>query len=87
MLLSKSLFGGFCDQHGLNMVPTWGPRGFQNREKSMKKGIISWTLFLINILLFLGASWVDFWWILGAKLKAKLSKKSILTGNMENVIF
>ena len=60
------------------MAPTWGPRGLQNREKSIKKGIISWTLFLIIFLLILGASWEGFWWILGAKLKAKLAKKSII---------
>ena len=35
-------------------------------------------LFLIDFLLILGASWVDFWWILGAKLRAKLTKKSII---------
>ena len=44
----------------------------------MKKRIICWTLFLIDFLLILGASWVDFWWILGAKLRAKLTKKSII---------
>ena len=26
----------------------------------------------------MAASWVDFWWILGAKLRAKLTKKSII---------
>ena len=77
VLFAKSLFWGFCGEHGLNMDPTWGPRGLQNREKSIKKGIISWTLFLIDFLLILGASWVDFWWIFNAKLKAKLTKKSI----------
>ena len=71
------LFWGFCGQHGLNMGPSWGPRGLQNREKSIKKGITSCMLFLIDFLLILGASWVDFWWILNAKLKAKLTKKSI----------
>ena len=35
-------------------------------------------LFLIEFLLILGASWVDFWWIFSAKLKAKLSKKLII---------
>ena len=60
------------------MGPTWGPRGLQNREKSIKKGIISWTLFLIEFLLILGASWVDFWWIFSAKLRAKLTKKLII---------
>ena len=35
-------------------------------------------LFLIDFLLILGASWVDFWWIVNAKLRAKLSKKSII---------
>ena len=44
----------------------------------MKKGIISWTLFLIDFLLILGASWEGFLWILGAKLRAKLNKKSII---------
>ena len=38
-------------------------------------------LFLIEFLLILGASWVDFWWILGAKLRAKLTKKLISTGS------
>ena len=44
----------------------------------MKKHIISWTLFLIDFLLILGSSWVDFWWIWGAKLRAKLAKNSII---------
>ena len=35
-------------------------------------------LFLIDFLLILGASWVDFCWIFSAKLRAKLSKKSII---------
>ena len=35
-------------------------------------------LFLIEFLLILGASWVDFWWIFNAKLRAKLTKKSII---------
>ena len=78
VLFAKSLFWGFCGQHGLNMGPTWGPRGLQNREKSIKKGIISWTLFLIDFLLILGASWVDFWWIFNAKLRTKFTKKSII---------
>ena len=60
------------------MVPTWGPRGLPNREKSIKKGIVCWTLFLIDFLLILGSSWVDFWWALGAKLRAKLTRKSII---------
>ena len=37
VLLSKSLFGGFGGQHGLNMVPSWDPRGLQNPKKSTKK--------------------------------------------------
>ena len=69
------------------MGPTWGPRGLQNREKSMKKGIISWTLFSIDFLLILGASWVGFWWILGAKLRAKFTKKLISTGSSEESDF
>ena len=48
---------------------------------------MSWTLFLIAFLFILGTSWVDFWWIWGAKLKAKLNKKMISTGSSENVIF
>ena len=44
----------------------------------MKKVMISWTQFLIDFLLIWGGSWVDFWWALGAKLKAKLTKKSII---------
>ena len=78
VLLSKLLFGGFCGQHGLNMGPTWGPKGLQNEEKSLKKGIICCMLFLIEFLLILGGSWVDFWWIFSAKLRAKLTKKSII---------
>ena len=35
-------------------------------------------LFLTEFLLTLGASWVEFWWIFSAKLKAKLTKKSII---------
>ena len=35
-------------------------------------------LFLIEFLLILGASWVDFWWIFSAKLRAKLTKKLII---------
>ena len=35
-------------------------------------------LFLIEFLLILRASWVDFWWIFSAKLRAKLTKKSII---------
>ena len=35
-------------------------------------------LFLIEFLLILGSSWVDFWWDLGAKLRAKLTEKSII---------
>ena len=69
------------------MDPTWGPRGLQNREKSVKKGIISWTLVLIDFLLVLGASWVDFWWTLGAKLRVKLTKKSISIGSSEKSCF
>ena len=34
--------------------------------------------FWIDYLLILGGSWVDFWWILGAKLRAKLTEKSII---------
>ena len=36
----------------------------------------------------LGASWVDFWWVLGAKLGAKFTKKSIiwpLVGKMPDI--
>ena len=72
------LFRGIDGQHGLNMGPTWGPRGLQNREKSIKKGVTCCMLFLIEFLLILGASWVDFWWIFSAKLRANLSKKSII---------
>ena len=35
-------------------------------------------LFLIDFLVILGGSWVVFWWIFSAKLRAKLTKKSIL---------
>ena len=70
-------------QHGSNL----DPRGLQNQENSIKKGIICWTLFLIDFLLILAASWVDFWWILGAKLRVKLSTKSTLTGNTEKSDF
>ena len=65
-----------------NIAPTWLQLGAQNGskidEKLMKKGIISWTWFLIIFLLILGASCVDFWWIWGAKLRAKLTEKSII---------
>ena len=44
-------------------------------------------LFLIDFLLILGASWVDFWWILSAKLRAKLTQKSRLIGNTEKSDF
>ena len=44
-------------------------------------------LFVIDFLMILGASWVGFWWILNAKLKAKLSKKLILIGNTEKIDF
>ena len=44
-------------------------------------------LFLIEFLLILGASWVDFWWILNTKLRARLTKKSILIGNTEKSDF
>ena len=50
-LFSKVLFWGFCGQHGLNMGPTWSPRGFQNREKSIKKGS-----YLVCYL------WLNFYW-------------------------
>ena len=60
------------------MGQTWGPRGLQNREKAIKKRIISCLLFVIDFLMILGASWVDFWWIINAKLRAKLIKKSII---------
>ena len=46
-------------------------------------------LFLIEFLLILGASWVDFWWILGAKLGAKLTEKSIiwlLVGKLAEIV-
>ena len=33
---------------------------------------------LNEFLSILGGSWVDFWWIWGAKLRAKLIKKSIM---------
>ena len=29
--VSQVAFFGFCGQHGLNMPPTWRPRGLQNR--------------------------------------------------------
>ena len=35
VLFAKSLFWGFCGQHGLNMGPTWAPRGLQNQEKTI----------------------------------------------------
>ena len=73
-----------------NMASTWVQLGAQEAskiEKIYKKGIISWTLFLIDFLLFLGASWVDFWWILNAKLRAKLTKKLISTGSSAKGVF
>ena len=52
-------------QHSLNMGPTCGPGDLQNREKkSIKTRIISWTMFLIDFLMFfgclLGGCLVDF---------------------------
>ena len=44
-------------------------------------------IFLIEFSLILGASWVDFWWIFSAKLRAKLTKKSELIGNTEKSDF
>ena len=46
-------------------------------------------LCLIDFLLILGASWVDFWWIFSAKLRAKLTKKSIiwlLVGKLAEIV-
>ena len=88
-------FGVVCEVTFLRVLwPTWpqhgsnlGPKKPPKSRKIYKKGIISCMLFLIDFLLILGASWVDFWWILGAKLRVKLSKKSILIGNTEKNYF
>ena len=57
------------------MGPTWGPRSFQNREKSIKKGIISCMFFLIDFLIdfgsLLGGFLVDF----GCHVEGQVEKK------------
>ena len=47
-------------------------------QKSIKNRIISWPCFLIDFGSIFGRSCVDFWWIFGPKLRAKLTKKSII---------
>ena len=61
-----------------NLAPKTHQKSNQEAPKIDKKGIISWMLFLIDFLLNLGTSWVDCWWILGAKLKAKWTKNWII---------
>ena len=76
-MLSKSLFWGFGGQHGLNMGPTWGPRGLQNREKSIKKDHILYVIFdwfFIDFGSLLGGFLVDF----QCQVEGQVDKKSII---------
>ena len=77
------IFHRFWEGFGRILEPSWPPKS----RKIYKKKIICCMLFLIEFLLILGASWVDFWWILGAKLWAMLTKKSILIGKTEKSDF
>ena len=64
-----------------NMASTWIQLGAQvasKIEKNLLKRDHMLDVFLMNFLLILGSSWVDFLWILNAKLRAKLTKKSII---------
>ena len=70
---------------GPSWAPSWGSEGDLGAklgskidQKSIQNLIISWTCFLFDFGWILEASWVDFWWIFGPKLKAKLTKKSII---------
>ena len=67
---------------GANLVPTCLPTWTQNPPKSVPRGLqIPSQLascFEYPSVWILGASWVDFWWVLGLKLGAKFIKKSII---------
>ena len=67
---------------GANLAPTCLPTWTQNPPKSVPRGFqIPSQLascFEYPCLSILGASWVDFWWVLGLKLGAKFIKKSII---------
>ena len=78
MIFRCPIFSDF----GPNLVPTWLPTWSPNPPKSFPRGFqIPSQLascFEYPFLSILGASWVDFWWVLGAKLGAKFTKKSII---------
>ena len=85
MIFRCPIFSDF----GANLGPTWRPSWTPNPPKSFPRGFqIPSQLascFEYPVLSILGASWVDFWWVLGAKLGAKFTKKSItwpLVGNL-----
>ena len=61
-------------QHGSNLGPKRPPK---SRKIYKKRDQMLYVIF-IEFLLILGASWVDFWWIFGTKLRCKLTKKSII---------
>ena len=67
---------------GVNLGPTWLPTWCQNPSKFVARGVqIPSQLasyFRYPFWLILEASWIEFWWVLGAKLKAKLATKSII---------
>ena len=70
---------------GPSWAPSWGSGGDLGAklgskidQKSIKNRIISWPCFLIDFGSIFGGSCVDFWWIFGPKLRAKLTKKSII---------
>ena len=64
------------------LAPTCLPTWTQNPPKSVPRGLqIPSQLascFECLFLSILGSSWIDFWWVLGLKLGAKLTKKSII---------
>ena len=78
---------------GANLGSTWRPTRTQNPPKTVPRGLqIPSQLascFEYPFLSILGASWVDFWWVLGLKLGAQFTKKSIiwpLVGKMPEIV-
>ena len=79
MLFSMWFFGGFV----ANIAPTWPQLGAQNEskidQKSIKKCIIILMSILIDFLLILDRSWIDFGAILASKLAGRVAQNHAKT--------
>ena len=71
-------FFRFWCQLGSNLPPNLVPKSTKNRPKRVPNSKPTCIIFSMPFLSILGTSWLDFLLVLAAKLKPKLTKKSII---------